>query len=92
MTVRSDAAVLNDPRTMRILVAVAGGHVRRGEGGGPFAEYDLAGHSIKLSVHFLAEEGLLELQPAAAPTLTSRSAALVEVWGSDSRARHLVTG
>lgn len=64
---RSEAAVLADPRTMRILSAVAQGRVNRAEGTGPFAEYDLAGLSVKLSVHFLAEEGLLDLHPAGPP-------------------------
>jgi hypothetical protein len=77
---RSEAAILADARTMRILVAVDGGRVRRGEGGGTFAEYDLAGQSIKLSVHFLAEEGLLELHPAGPPTLSAQAAALVRAW------------
>jgi hypothetical protein len=71
---RTDAAVLADPRTMRLLCAVLAGHmVRQGDDDTPeSAFYTVDGEDVRRPLAWLVEEGLVRIGESGAPLLTDR--------------------
>jgi hypothetical protein len=80
--VRTDAAVLSDPRSVRLLSAVLAGDVTRAadDGTPENAVYELDGEDIRRPIHWLVEEGLILINEVGAPTLSARAQQLVLAW------------
>lgn len=74
MKQRTDAAVLSDPRTVRLLWAVLAGHViRQGDDATPEnTYYTVDGEDVRRPLAWLVEEGLIRVGEAGTPLLTDR--------------------